>query len=90
MAQGMSWPSGMIFLLGTVESLSSLGLILGIYTQLAALLLSSVMIGAIKMKTMKWHVPFMGMTNTGWEFDLTLLAANLAILLTGGGVIGVW
>ena len=90
MAQGMGWPSGVIVLLGTVEFLSSLGLIFGIYTQLAAVLLGIVMIGAIKMKTMKWHVPFMGMTNTGWEFDLTLLAANIAVLLTGGGLIGLW
>ena len=89
MAQGMGWPSGMIFLLGTVELLSSLGLMFGIYRQLAALLLCFVMIGAIKMKTMKWHVPFMGMTNTGWEFDLILLASNIAILLTGGGSIGI-
>ena len=59
------------------------GLIFGIYTQVAALLLAIVMIGAIKMKAMRWHVPFIGMTNTGWEFDLILLAANIAILLTG-------
>ena len=89
MAQGMGWPTGMILLLGTVEFLSSLGMILGIYTQLAAGLLGIVMIGAIKMKVMKWHVAFMGTTNTGWEFDLTLLAANIAILLTGGGSIGI-
>ena len=89
MAQGMGAPTGMILLLGAVEFLSSLGLIFGVYAQLSALLLGVVMLGAIKMKTIKWHVPFMGMTNTGWEFDLILLAANIAILLTGGGAIGI-
>ena len=89
MAQGIGAPTGVILLLGMVELLSSLGLIFGIYTQVAALLLAIVMIGAIKMKAMKWHVPFIGMTNTGWEFDLILLAANIAILLTGGGSIGI-
>ena len=89
MAQGIGAPTGVILLLGTVELLSSLGLIFGIYTQVAALLLAIIMIGAIKMKAMKWHVPFIGTTNTGWEFDFILLAANIAILLTGGGSIGI-
>jgi uncharacterized membrane protein YphA (DoxX/SURF4 family) len=79
----------MIFILGAVEFLSSLGLILGIYTQLAALLLTIVMIGAIYFKAMKWHVPFAAMDKTGWEFDFILLASNIAILLSGGGTIGI-
>jgi len=29
------------------------------------------------------------MDKTGWEFDLILLAANVAILLSGGGSIGI-
>jgi len=87
MAQMMGMPAGMIFVLGTVELLSSLGLILGFYTQLAALLLAIVMVGAIGMKTMKWGVAFAAMDKTGWEFDLILLAANIAILLNGGGSI---
>jgi uncharacterized membrane protein YphA (DoxX/SURF4 family) len=89
MAQMVGMPAGMIFMLGTVELLSSLGLILGFYTQLAALLLAIVMVGAIGMKTMKWGVPFAAMDKTGWEFDLILLAANIAILLGGGGSIGI-
>jgi len=89
MAQMVGMPAGMIFMLGAVELLSSLGLILGFYTQLAALLLAIVMVGAIGMKTMKWGVPFAAMDKTGWEFDLILLAANIAILLGGGGSIGI-
>lgn len=89
MAQMVGIPAGMIFMLGAVEFLSSVGLVLGIYTQLAALLLGVVMIGAIGMKMMKWKVPFAAMDKTGWEFDLILLAANIAILLGGGGTIGI-
>lgn len=89
MAQMVGMPAGMIFMLGLVELLSSVGLIFGIYTQLSALLLAIVMVGATGMKTMKWGVPFAAMDKTGWEFDFILLAANIAILLNGGGVIGI-
>ncbi|OGI91347.1 hypothetical protein A3A09_01760 [Candidatus Nomurabacteria bacterium RIFCSPLOWO2_01_FULL_42_20] len=87
MAAMVGMPAGMIFMLGAVEFLSSVGLILGLYTQLAALLLAIVMLGAIGFKVMKWKVSFSATDKTGWEFDLILLAANIAILFSGGGVI---
>lgn len=89
MAQMMGMPAGMIFMLGGVEFLSSAGLVLGVYMQLAAALLAIVMIGAIYFKTVKWQVSFAAMDKTGWEFDFVLLAANIAILLSGGGSIGI-
>lgn len=89
MAQMMGTQTAMVFALGAVEFLSSLGLVFGFYTQLASLLLGVVMIGAIGMKIMKWNAPFSAMDKTGWEFDLVLLAASIAILLGGGGTIGI-
>ena len=89
MGQGMGMPAAMVFVLGMVEFLSSVGLIFGIYTQLAALLLATVMVGAIWFKIIKWHVPFAAMDKTGWEFDFILLAANISILLVAGGSIGI-
>lgn len=91
MAFGMGMPgmSFMIILLGLVEMVSALYLIFGFYTQLGALLLSCVMVGAITMKITKWGSPFSAQDRTGWEFDLVLLAANIAILLVGGGSIGI-
>lgn len=89
MAAMVGMPAVMIFMLGAVEFLSSVGLVFGIYAQLAALLLGIVMIGAIGMKMMKWHVPFTAVDKTGWEFDLILLAANIFILVNGGGTIGI-
>ncbi|MBI2023895.1 DoxX family protein [Candidatus Giovannonibacteria bacterium] len=89
MSQEMGMPAGMIFMLGGIELLSSAGLALGVYTQLASALLAFVMIGAIYFKMVKWHVPFGAMDKTGWEFDLILLAASIFILVNGGGAIGI-
>ena len=88
MAQGMGMPAAAIFILGLMETLSSLAMITGILLRPAAILLSIVMLGAIYMKIKKWHLPFSTLNATGWEFDLILLAANLAILITGGGTAG--
>ena len=88
MSRMMGAPAGMIFTLGVVESVSSVGMILSVYMQIAAFLLAAVMAGAIYFKMSKWHVPFSAMDKTGWEFDLTLLAANIFLLVHGGGGIG--
>jgi len=91
MSAMVGMPAGMIFMLGMIEAVASLGLVLvfGVYTQLSALILAIVMVGAIGMKVMKWGVPFAAMDKTGWEFDLILLFASIAILLGGGGSIGI-
>ena len=84
---GMGRMGMMVAVLGLVELLAAIGMVLGVYVQLAALLLAVIMVGAIAMKKMKWHMPFAAMDKTGWEFDLILLAANLAIFFNGGGAI---
>lgn len=89
LAMGMEGKGMMIFAFGIIETVSALALAIGLYTQLAALVISFVMIGAIVIKKMKWHVPFISMKATGWEFDFIVLAAAIAILLTGGGDIGI-
>jgi len=85
----MGMPAGMIFMLGMMEAVASLGLVFGVYTQLSALILAIVMVGATGMKMMKWGVPFAAMDKTGWEFDFILFFASLAILFSGGGSIGI-
>jgi len=85
MAQGMGMSPSFVLALGIVEFLSALGLALGVYTQAAAVLLSVVMVGAIYFKILKWKVPFIAMDKMGWEFDLVLLASNLALLAVGPG-----
>ena len=89
MSQAMGMSSGRVLIIGAVELVCALGMILGVYTQLSALLLAVVMVGAIDYKITKWHFPFDAMDKIGWEFDLILLAANIAVLLGGGGSIGI-
>jgi len=79
MAAGMGWPMEIIMLLGLVEVLGGALMIIGIYAKLAALCFAIIMVGAIVMKISKWKVPFSANDKTGWEFDLILLAANIAI-----------
>ena len=88
MAQGIGFPAGAVAMLGTVELVSGLALVFGVFAQVAAILLSIVMLGAIYFKMAKWKVPFSAQDKTGWEFDLVLLASNILILTTGGGSIG--
>lgn len=87
-AKGLGMPPAATFLIGAVELVSGAALILGVLTQLAALALTIVMIGAIPMKIGKWKIPYSAQDKTGWEFDLVLLSAALCLLLTGGGSIG--
>lgn len=85
MAKGMGWSSGSVILLGLVELLAGLSVILGFYTEIASLLVIIVMLGALFHKMFKWNIPFSAMDKMGWEFDLILLGAAVALLLIGAG-----
>ena len=71
--------------LGTAELLGSTGVALGILTQLAAIGLVLIMLGAIQKKIFVWKTGFWGDRTYGWHYDLMLLVMNLTIVLTGGG-----
>ncbi len=89
MAQGMGKPNMVWFvmLLGIGEFLSGIALVIGLLTQVAAVILAIIMIGAIAMKTITWKVPFSAMDKMGWEFDLVLLGAAIALMALGAGTI---
>lgn len=76
-------------LLSVCEPLGAIAILVGFLTQPAALGLGLVMIGAIYMKAKQWKVPFMSKDQTGWEFDLMILAACIALLLMGGGAFSI-
>jgi len=77
--------TGFTVFLGSAEVLGGLGVALGILTQLAAMGLILVMLGAIQKKIFVWKIGFWGGRAYGWHYDLMLLVMNLVILLTGGG-----
>jgi putative oxidoreductase len=80
---GMS--PGFTRFLGIAELAGGLGVALGVLTQLAALGLILVMLGAIQKKLLVWHTGFWGKHSDGWHYDLLFVAMCLVIATTGGG-----
>ena len=76
---------GVTRILGWTEMAAALGVALGVFAQVGALVLMLVMLGAIQKKVFVWHIGFWGENTYGWHYDLTYLIANLLILTTGGG-----
>lgn len=68
-----------VFVVGFVEFFGGIALILGFATQIAALLI------AINMLVAIWKVKAKQGFVNGYEFDLTLLAIALSLVLTGAG-----
>jgi putative oxidoreductase len=76
---------GITRFLGLAELAGGLGVAFGVLTQLAALGLILVMLGAIQKKIFVWHTGFWGKHSDGWHYDLLFVAMNLVIATTGGG-----
>ena len=69
--------------LSIIEPVAGLAMIAGLFAQFAAVVLGIVMLGAMYYKIFKWKKTFAG--DGGWEFDLILLAANIALIFGSGG-----
>jgi putative oxidoreductase len=83
-AIGMS--KGFTIFLGAAEIAGSLGVIFGVLTQLAAVVLILIMLGAIQKKIFVWRTGFWGKSGSnGWSYDTILIVMNLVIVTTGGG-----
>jgi putative oxidoreductase len=76
---------GVTRFLGWAEIAAALGVAFGVFTQVAALGLIVISLGAIQKKLFEWHIGFWGENTYGWHYDLLFLVANLVILTTGGG-----
>ena len=84
-AKDIGMSKGLTIFLGLAEVLGSLGILFGVLTQLAALGLILIMLGAIQRKIFVWHTGFWGKSAYGWHYDLMLVVMNLVILATNGG-----
>ncbi len=78
------------FFLGGAEMAGGLGVAFGVLTQLAAIGLILVMLGAIQKKIFVWKTGFWGERNSGWHYDSMLVVMNLVIATTAGGRYVLW
>ncbi len=83
--KGMGLPTGFILFAGVVEFFGGIALLLGILTQIIAVLFSLWMLSITWLQTSKMKKPYMG----GYELDITLLIASLALAAIGGGTFSI-
>lgn len=76
---------GFTLFLGVAEIAGSLGVMFGVFTQLAAIGLILIMLGAIDSKIRVWKTGFWGKKSQGWHYDLMFVVMTLVILFTDGG-----
>lgn len=76
--------------LGGAEIAGGLGVAFGVLTQLAAIGLILLMLGAIHKKIFVWHTGFWGEKAFGWHYDLMLVLMNVVIACTNGGKYVLW
>src|SRR5579864_2140969 len=76
---------GFTIFLGVAEVAGGLGVAAGVLTQLAAIGLILIMLGAIYKKIFAWHTGFWGEKSSGWHYDLIFILMNLVILFSDGG-----
>jgi putative oxidoreductase len=68
----------------TTEFIAGSALLLGIFPQIAGLVLILLMLGTLRLHIFKWKSPYWAASG-GWEYDLMLLAMSLVIVIHGGG-----
>jgi putative oxidoreductase len=84
-AKSIGMPKGFTIFLGIAEVAGGLGVAAGVLTQLAAIGLILIMLGAIQKKIFAWHTGFWGEKTYGWHYDLIFVLMNLLIVFTNGG-----
>jgi putative oxidoreductase len=71
---------------GAAELAGGLGVVSGVFAQLASVGLILVMVGAIGKKIFVWHTGFWGNDGTnGWSYETMMIVMSLVIVATGGG-----
>ena len=74
---------------GMVEVAGGVLLAVGIITQIVAVPLAIIMIGAIVLKITRFKTGFFSQATTGWEFDLLILAGLVLLFLAGPGELAI-
>ena len=84
-AKSIGMSKAFTVVLGAGEVAGGLGVAVGVLTQLAAMGLILIMLGAVQKKIFAWHIGFWGEKGSGWHYDLIFILINLVILFTDGG-----
>jgi putative oxidoreductase len=90
---GFPFADLLAIVVGVLEFSGGICLIMGLFTRFFALVLGA--LAAIALIKVKWTLGFsvsdgaLGWQGGGYEFELTLIAANLALVLTGGGLLSI-
>ncbi len=84
-SRSLGLPRGFTLFLGAAELLGGVAVIIGLLTQLAAIGLILIMLGALQKKIFVWKTGFWGKDGLGWNYELILTSILLVILCTNGG-----
>lgn len=77
------------YIVVTCEITAGVGLVFGIFTQIAALIVMGLMTGTMSKHIFQWKSPYWA-AEGGWEYDLIWFLIAFTILLTGGGRIALY
>jgi len=89
--QGAEWmksmglPGGFILFAGVVEFFGGIAILLGVFTSIIALLFALWMLSTTWLAAGKMKKKFVG----GYELDIILLLASLALAAIGGGIFSI-
>ncbi len=83
--KSMGLPAGFILFGGIVEFFGGIALLLGIFTQVIALLFAVYMFSTTLLQISKMKKKYIG----GYELDISLMIASLALSAIGGGTFAV-
>ncbi|MGA9418574.1 MAG: DoxX family protein, partial [Candidatus Cybelea sp.] len=78
-------PRNLTIFLAAAELLGGVAVVIGFLTQLAAIGLILIMLGAIGKKVFVWKTGFWGKDGLGWNYESILISMLLVILCTNGG-----
>jgi len=84
-AQSLGLPKPVTRFIGGAEVAGGIAVIVGFLTQLAAIGLILIMLGALQKKIFVWKTGFWGKDGLGWNYELIFVSMLLVILCTNGG-----
>jgi putative oxidoreductase len=89
-AKNLGLPTGLSVFIGIAELLGGIAVVIGFLSQLAAIGLILIMLGALQKKIFVWKTGFWGKDGLGWNYELILISMLLVVICTNGGRFVIW